>query len=274
MNKATDLSLELAAPDPDSIATSGVIVSGASSGLGRATALLLANAGRPVAVWGRNEKRVNQVMEECSSLGVAATGVAFDIGDEQAVSDAVDKSQQALGRIGSLALCHGISPAGQVGKLNFKVLNDCIQTNLNGVAYTIEAALPALRAAGKGASIVAALSTSALRAAPTTPEYNASKHGALGLIRAASRTLGAEGIRVNAVCPGAMDTPMMVEALASASKVTSLPEEDIRNMMLAAIPLGYASNPFEVARVVCFMISPAASYVNGAAIPVDGGMIA
>ena len=263
-------STDLAAPDPDSIGSSGVIVTGSSSGLGRATALLLADAGRPVAVWGRNESRVHQVADECRAKGVDAVGLAFDIGDRQAVADAVAKSQRALNRIGSLACCHGISPLGTVGQLNFEVLEDCIRTNLSGVAYTIEAALPVLRAAGRGAAIVVALSTSALRAAPVTAEYNASKHGALGLVRAASRTLGTEGIRVNAVCPGAMDTPMMEASLAGAGEA----REEVSSAMLAAIPLGYVANPLEVARVVCFMISPSASYVNGAAIPVDGGMIA
>jgi NAD(P)-dependent dehydrogenase (short-subunit alcohol dehydrogenase family) len=257
---------ELEPPDAASIATSGVIVTGASSGLGRATALLLARAGRPVAVWGRDERRAGQVAEACRARGVSAISVAFDIGDRKAVAEAVAESGRALGRVGGLAVCHGISPLGIVGRLNFDVWDDCIRTNLSGVAYTLEASLPLLRAAGRGAAVAVVLSTSALRGAAVTAEYTASKHGALGLVRVASRTLGPEGIRVNAVCPGAMDTPMMKEALGAAPEGTL-------GALLAAVPLGYVSNPFEAARVVCFMLSPASSYVTGAAIPVDGGML-
>jgi NAD(P)-dependent dehydrogenase (short-subunit alcohol dehydrogenase family) len=257
---------DLTAPDKNSIARSGVIVTGGSSGLGRATALLMARAGRPVAVWGRDGRRAEAVADECRALGASATSLAFDIGDRQAVADAVSESGRALGRIGGLAVCHGISPLGTVGSLDFEVWDRCIRTNMSGVAYVLEASLPLLRAAGRGASVVIALSTSALQGAPITAEYTASKHGALGLVRVASRTLGADGIRVNAVCPGAMDTPMLQEALAAAPEGT-------RDAMAAAIPLGYVSDPLEVARVIGFLLSPDASYVTGAAIPVDGGLI-
>jgi NAD(P)-dependent dehydrogenase (short-subunit alcohol dehydrogenase family) len=257
---------ELNPPDAASIAESGVIVTGGSSGLGRATALLLARAGRPVAVWGRDERRTAEVAEECRNRGVAAAGMALDVGDRQAVIEAVAASGRAIGRIGGLAICHGISPLGTVGKLDFGVWDECLRTNLSGVAYTIEAALPLLREAGRGAAIAVVLSTSALRGAAITAEYTASKHGGLGLVRVAAQTLGKEGIRVNAVCPGPMDTPMMVKALSEAPPGTA-------EMLAATIPLGYVSNPFEVARVVCFMLSPASSYVVGAAVPVDGGLM-
>lgn len=261
--------LDLNPPDPNGIGKSGAIVTGASSGLGRATAHLVANAGRPVAVWGRNEGRTEQVAEECRALGVEAVGVPFDIGDQAAVLDAVATSENALGKIGGLAMCHGIGPLGAFGDLNFDTLEECLRTNLTSLAYTIEAALPVLRKAGRGAAIVAALSTASLRSTHIMPQYAASKHGALGLIRAAARALGPEGIRANAVCPGAMDTPMMEAGLSTASD----DREAFKQAMIAAIPLGYISNPLEVAEVVYFMIAPQSSYVNGADVAVDGGMI-
>lgn len=263
--KLTDVS----ASDPNSIATSGVIVTGASSGLGRETALLAAQSGRPVAVWGRDEQRTEQVAEECRAEGVNAIGMAFDIGDQQAVIDAVAQSEQALGRIGGLSMNHGIFPQGNMGQLDFGDFEDCLRINLTSLAYIMEAALPALRKVGRGAAIVAALSTNSLRASPAGAGYTASKHGALGLIRSAARTLGAEGIRVNAVCPGSMATPMMERAMADLGDA----RDQIMSNMNAAIALGYVADPIEVAYVMQFMISPGSCYISGADIPVDGGMI-
>ena len=253
-------------PSPSDAA---VIVTGASSGLGRATALQLAGAGRTVAVWGRDAARTAQVAQECRELGVDAVGHPFDIGDRDAVSLAVKDSRETLGPIGGIALCHGVCPLGQVGDMDFDVLQECLTTNLASLAYTMEATLPHLRESGNGAAIVAVLSTNALRASHLNAQYSASKHGALGLMRAAARTLGSEGIRVNTVCPGAMNTPMMDAALAQAGDQRAL----VESQMLSAIPLGYMADPEEVANVICFLLSAAASYVNGAEIAVDGGML-
>ena len=261
--------LDLDPPDPNGVGKSAAIVTGASSGLGRATAHLVAKAGRPVAVWGRNTERTLRVADECRSLGVDAIGLPFDIGDHKAVADAVAQSEKALGVIGGLAMCHGVGPLGDPKGLNFESLQDCLQTNLTGIAYTIDAALPALRKAGRGAAIVAALSTAALRSTPIMPEYAASKHGALGLIRSMARVLGPEGIRVNAICPGAMDTPMMRAGLEAAGEG----RDALYDSMIASIPLGYISNPIEVAHVVYFMISPGSSYITGADMAVDGGIV-
>jgi len=263
------LDLNLDAPDPNGVAKTAAIVTGASSGLGRATAHLVAQAGRPVAVWGRNEVRTMRVAEECRHLGVEAIGVSFDISDRMAVVGAVAKSEKSLGLIGGLAMCHGIAPLGDFKNFNFESLELCLQTNLTSLAYTMDAALPSLLRVGRGAAIVAALSTAALRSTPLMPEYTAAKHGALGLIRAAARSLGPEGIRVNAVCPGAMDTPMLEAGLTTSGDDREL----IYNSIIASIPLGYISDPIEVAHVLRFLISPESSYINGADIAVDGGMV-
>ena len=99
------------------------------------------------------------------------------------------------------------------------------------------------------------------------PGYCASKHGLVGTIRSIAQSLGPLGIRANAVCPGAMDTPMLAESLGAAG-------EDMAEQMKQMIPLGYISDPAEVARAIRFMLSDDASYITGAALPVDGGMLA
>jgi NAD(P)-dependent dehydrogenase (short-subunit alcohol dehydrogenase family) len=155
-----------------------------------------------------------------------------------------------------------------VGYIDFAEWELTLRTNLSGVAHTLEAALPLLREVGAGASFVAVASTEALRGSPYLVGYSASKHGVVGLVRSASLNLAGEGIRVNAVCAGAMDTPMMAESLMQAGG------DEVKQQMLAKIPLGYIADPQEVAHVICFLLSPEASYVTGTAIPVDGGMLA
>jgi NAD(P)-dependent dehydrogenase (short-subunit alcohol dehydrogenase family) len=258
---------ELTGPDPTSTLAAGVIVTGGASGLGRATALLLAEAGRPVAVWDLDEQRAKEVAEECSAKGVKALGLGADVGDRSAVVQAAAQSRQALGPVGGLACCAGICRLGSVGQIDFADWDLTLRVNLNGIAYAMEAALPLLREIGRGAAIVVVASTEALRGSPLLAAYTASKHGIIGLVRSAALSLGREGIRVNAICPGAMDTPMLAAALGQAG-------DEVRRQMIASIPLGYVSDPMEVGRVVRFFLSPAASYVTGAAVPVDGGMTA
>ncbi|WP_281783690.1 SDR family NAD(P)-dependent oxidoreductase [Sinimarinibacterium flocculans] len=246
---------------------SGVIVTGGSSGLGRETAILLASAGRPVAVWGTDAAKARGVAAECAVLGVTAIGLGVDVGDRDAVAESVAASRAAIGPIGGLACSAGIIRVGPAGAIDFADWEAMVRVNLNGVAYAMEATLPELRSVGRGASIVVVASTEAIRGSPILAGYTASKHGVLGLVRSAAGALGREGIRVNALCAGAMDTPMMRKALAQAG-------DEARQQMIAAIPLGYISHPKEVAQVIRFLLSPEASYINGAAIPVDGGLTA
>lgn len=245
-----------------------MIVTGGSSGLGRATAHLLAESGRPVAIWGTDAARVRQVVDDCRAIGVLASGHAFDIGDQAALVAAAAASREAIGPIGGVACCAGRTRVDTIGQMDFTEWETTLRTNLTGIAYTLEAALPLLREVGPGSSFVAVASTEAVRGSPYLAAYSASKHGVVGLVRSAARSLAPERIRINAVCAGAMDTPMMTAALSAAGG------EPVRQQMIAGIPLGYIAEPREVGRVICFLLSQGASYVTGVALPVDGGMLA
>jgi len=255
-------------PTRSSVPGSGVLITGGSSGLGRATALLLAEAGRPVAVWGTSETRVHEVAAQCRSLGVAAVGQVVDVRDPASARDAARASRTAIGPIGGVVCSAARLAVTPIGHLDFAQWQDTLDINLTGTAATLEATLPLLREVGRGSSFVAVASTEAFRGSSYLAAYTASKHGVVGLVRAASRALALEGIRVNAVCAGAMDTPMMSRALAEAGG------EPLRQQMIAGIPLGYIADPREVGYVIRFLLSPEASYVTGAAVPVDGGMLA
>jgi NAD(P)-dependent dehydrogenase (short-subunit alcohol dehydrogenase family) len=256
------------APDPARTRQTGVILTGGSSGLGRATALLLAQAARPVAVWGTNRERTTEIVRLCQAAGEKACGITVDVCDFGAVRNAVHASEHALGSVGGVVCAAARLRSDSAGHMDFGEWDLTLRTNLTAIAHTLEAALPALRKVGRGASFVAVASTEAIRGSGFHASYSVSKHGVLGLVSSASRALAPEGIRINAVCAGAMDTPMMAAALEQNGG------EAVKQQMITAIPLGYIADPKEVAHVINFLLSPESSYVTGAAIPVDGGMLA
>ena len=238
--------------------------------MGRETALLLAAAGRPVAVWGTDGPKAQRVAEECAALGVNAIGLSVNVGDRRAVAAGVDATADVIGAIGGLVCSAAMIRLVEVDTVDFTDWDEIIRVNLTGVANAIAETLPRLRKVGRGASIVLISSTEALRALRQSPipiAYTASKHGVVGLMRSAVVSLASEGIRINTVCAGAMATPMMDAGLPVAG-------EDVEQQMVASIPLGYVSHPQEVAHLVCFLLAPESSYVTGAAIPADGGMTA
>jgi NAD(P)-dependent dehydrogenase (short-subunit alcohol dehydrogenase family) len=250
-----------------SVDGTGVVVTGGASGLGRATAVLLAEAGRPVAIWDLNEKGAREAVEQCRAFGVKAVAHKVDVGDLTSVGHAARQSRSQLGLIGGIACCAGITRLGPIGTIDFAEWDLTLRINLNGVAYALESVVPFLKETGRGASAVLVSSTEAFRGNPTLASYTASKHAVVGLARSASQTLGPAGIRVNALCPGAMDTPMLEQALRDS-------EADVRRQMMASIPLGYIASPTEVGRVIRFLLSSDSSYVTGIALTVDGGATA
>jgi NAD(P)-dependent dehydrogenase (short-subunit alcohol dehydrogenase family) len=139
--------------------------------------------------------------------------------------------------------------------------------NVEGALNCLRALLPSLRDAGRTSSVVIVSSTEGLRGAPFHVAYTTSKHAVVGLVRSASKSLGADGIRVNVVCPGTMDTPMFRNAMSTAPQGT-------REAVEAATALGYVAEPVEIGRVIAFLLSTDASYVTGATIVVDGGLLA
>ena len=248
--------------------TSPVVVTGGGSGLGRATCLALAEAGRSVAAWDLNGDGARETARECAERhGVRAIAERVDVADPKDVERASAKTLGGLGGVGGLVCAAAVLRLGPIGVQTLSDWQATLDVNLMGVVHAIEALLPALRQALPGSSIVAIASTEGIRGNANLPAYTASKHGVVGLVRAAARSLGPEGIRINAVCPGAMDTPMLRGAIGTVGP-------EVEAAMLASIPLGRMADPVEVGRVTRFLLSDDASYVTGAAILVDGGMTA
>jgi NAD(P)-dependent dehydrogenase (short-subunit alcohol dehydrogenase family) len=219
---------------------SGVVVTGAASGIGRACAEVLVAEGRGVALWDRSPS----VVEVAHSIGM--TGVSLDVTDDRAVAAAATESAAALDGIDGVVHAAGMVSVDPVGALTAPLWDAVLDVNLRAHALIVQALLPYLRQATDPA-IVGISSIEAIVGNGAIPAYCASKAGLLGLIRAMAHQLGPDGIRVNAVCPGFVETPMLEIAL-------SVP--GLRQEFEQASPLGRIAQPVEIAHAVAFLMSP------------------
>ena len=246
--------------------STGVVVTGGGSGIGRACCLALAEAGRPVAAWDLNGAGAKETADECAErFGVAVHGAEVDVRDTASFEGHIAAARAALGSIGGLVHAAGVPGAMPVDFLDEEQWDAVLDVNLRAEALLVRALMDDLRDARPGSAVVGISSVEALVGQGMLPAYCSSKSGLLGLTRSLAHRLGAEGIRVNAVCPGAIDTPMLAPLLA-------MPEARAR--LEERVPLGRVADPSEVAKVVRFLLSDDASYVHGSYVVVDGGLTA
>jgi NAD(P)-dependent dehydrogenase (short-subunit alcohol dehydrogenase family) len=242
---------------------SSVVITGGASGLGFASARALAAVGRPVVLWdldqGRSEKRAQDIAEE---FGVTAAGLAVDVRDLTALSQAAERTRTLVPQVGGLVHCAGVVDTDNLDGLTQESWDSGIAVHLRALAFLVQAFLPDLKAAPGGA-VVATASINATLGNAINPVYTAGKGGVLSLVRSLADRLGRDGVRINAVSPGQIRTPMMQPAL------DNLGEAAFENRIL----LGRIGVPEEIGRVVRFLLSDEASYITAAEIVVDGGNI-
>ena len=245
-----------------SVAGQVAIVTGAASGMGRATALLLADEGAAVAVLDRTVDGAGAVAEEISTSGGVAVAIAVDLADGQATDVAVQQARAALGPIDLLVNNAGISIPAPIDQEGFDAAwAQTLAVNLTAYTSTIRAALADLRRDRAG-RIVNIASTEGLGATAFMSPYTAAKHGVVGLTRSLAVELGASGVTVNCVCPGPIHTGM----------TAVIPEDAKTKFARRRVPMRRYGDPEEVAHITLSLLLPAASFITGAVVPVDGGL--
>lgn len=237
------------------------IVTGASRGIGRATALALADAGAHVAVnYAGSEAAAQQVAEEIKSKGRQALVVQGNVASAEDVERLVKQTIDTFGKVDILVNNAGITRDNLLMRMKEAEWDEVINTNLKGVYNCIKAVTRPMMKQRSG-RIINVASVVGVMGNPGQANYVAAKAGVIGLTKSAARELASRGITVNAVAPGFIETDM----------TDKLPE-DAKQGLMSQIPLNRLGTPQDVAGVISFLASDAASYVTGQTILVDGGM--
>ena len=245
------------------------VVTGATKGLGRDTALLMAAEGGRVIGIGRDEADGASLEAAARDLPGEIVFHAGDVRDESCHDGAAGRCLERFGRLDAYVNNAGIlGPEGPLHETSLEAWEEVNAVNMRGTFLGCRAAIRAMREAGGGA-IVNVGSILSVTADPFLTSYTATKHGVLGLTRAIAVDYATAGIRCNCVLPGDMETPMIVEYFAASDD-----PEATRAEMESAYPIKRIARPEEVARAVLFLASEEASYVTGAELLVDGGLVA
>jgi NAD(P)-dependent dehydrogenase (short-subunit alcohol dehydrogenase family) len=243
------------------------LVTGAGSGIGRATAIRFADEGASVVVVDVDEDGLTETAERIEAAGAEALSRSVDVRDSAALEAVFEETVERFGQLDFVHNNAGIEGEQTPTALHAEsTWDDVVDINMKGVWLGMKFAIPRILETGADiGAIVNTASTAGVRGSAQIAPYSASKHGVVGLTRTAAKEYGSEGLRVNAVCPGPIDTPMVVRFSDESTDTGDI---------AADVPLGRRGEPSEVANAVVWLCSDEASYVNGHPLLVDGGRLA
>jgi len=251
-----------------SLAGKVVVVTGATSGIGREICVRFARAGAQVVAAGRRQDAGESVVAEIEGAGGSARFVATDVSDPAAVERLIAAAQDGFGQVNVLVSGAGIMLTGSAPETSVDTWRMTIDTNLAGPFYLAKYGIPALVRAGGGSMVVIA-SELGLVGARETAAYCAAKGGLVNLVRALAVDHAPQGVRVNCLCPGPIDTPLLQGWFAAG------PEPEARKRdQIEPVPLGRLGRPDEIAEAALFLASDASSYFVGSIVVADGGATA
>ena len=244
-----------------------VLITGASSGIGRATAKLFAEKGARVVVAARRENELAELVSEIEAKGGQASAVRTDVSLAKDTEQMVAHAIETYGRLDYAVNNAGIE--GQLSKITDLSEEDWDQVmniNLKGIFLSMKYEARAMTGQGRGGAIVNVGSVNSFLGFPTGSAYVTSKHGLVGLTTSVSAELASQGIRVNLLCPGVIDTPMH-------RRLRGIVGDDIYDQaLLPKVHLQRAGKPEEIAQSIYFLCSDAASYITGTTLTPDGGL--
>jgi 3-oxoacyl-[acyl-carrier protein] reductase len=236
------------------------VVTGASQGIGRNTALALAEAGAKIAVAARNEEKLTSLVNEIVAAGGAALAVRMDVAEFDQVKAGFKQAVEAFGRLDILVNNAAVTRDGLAMRMKQEDWEAVVRTNLTGAHWCIQQALPVMVKARAG-RIINISSVVAQSGNAGQANYVAAKAGLIGLTKAIAIEIASRGITVNAVAPGFIETPM-----------TEVLPDKVKEELKTRIPLGRMGSPRDVAAAIVFLASDEAGYITGHVLNVNGGM--
>jgi NAD(P)-dependent dehydrogenase (short-subunit alcohol dehydrogenase family) len=246
------------------------VIAASASGIGRRSAIALAEAGAAVCLLDLDGDAVEALAEELYAAGHDAVGYRIDLTDVTAIRRLADEIANHRPAVDVLLSNVGAPNPHGIDDITEAQWQRAVDINLKSGFFVTQAFLPLLRASSRGGSIIYTSSAAGIVGSYTTPLYSLTKAGLIGLTKSLCSVLAPEGIRVNAVCPGPVNTPMLPGFLAKP------PDEadSVADVYASRVPLGRIAEPAEIAQAVVFLADDASSFITGVALPVDGGYTA
>ncbi len=242
------------------------LITGGSSGLGKATAFLFAKEGAKVVITGRTEKTLKETVEEAKKEGLQIDYIVSDVAKEEDCKEAVEHTIKKYGRIDILFNNAGILPLGTTHETSIEDWDKVFNINVKGTWLMSKYTIPHMLKQGKG-WIVNNSSILGLKAIPGAAAYNSTKGAVTQLTRSMAVEYASKGIHVNAICPGTIETPMVENFLSNAP-------QGVEQYLKSLHPIGRFGRPEEIAHAVLFLCDENVTFMNGTMLSVDGGWIA